>query len=364
MIVFCGYANVDLTVEVPVLPGPAARVQATRVRRGEGGMAANAAVAAARMGADARFAGVVGPDPESTAFLAALAGDGVDTRWTSRSGVLTTAVVLLTPDGERSIISQDDLVTAEQVASAAAAARQAGAWLYLDGYRFPAAADVLAGSGRPRLVVDLDGCDGPDAMRAALAAADHALVGRAQATAFLAPDTDPGPGGHAAADAALAAEAAAHRVNLVVTDGARGWTLFAPDGARHAGAAIRVTAVDATGAGDCFAGVYCAELDRGTAPPDAARTAAVAAGLSCTRPGARDGLPHRASVLSRIRAENDPRTTAPRPDDRPADLRTTEPRTTDLRTTEPRTDGSRPNDSRTPAPDAPAAPARPHREET
>ncbi|MFD0903209.1 carbohydrate kinase family protein, partial [Actinomadura sediminis] len=193
MIVFCGYANVDLTVEVPVLPGPAARVQATRVRRGEGGMAANAAVAAARMGADARFAGVVGAGPDSTAFLAALAGDGVDTRWTSRSGVLTTAVVLLTPDGERSIISQDDLVTAGHVASAAAAARQAGAWLYLDGYRFPEAADVLAGPGRPRLVVDLDGCDGPAAMRAA-----GAVTG-------------------AEADAALLAAAAAHRVNLVVT---------------------------------------------------------------------------------------------------------------------------------------------------
>ncbi|MBE1535685.1 carbohydrate kinase family protein [Actinomadura algeriensis] len=331
MIVFCGYANVDLTVEVPVLPGPAARVQATRVRRGEGGMAANAAVAAARMGADARFAGVVGPDAESTAFLAALAADGVDTRGTSRTGVLTTAVVLLTPDGERSIISQDDRVTTEHVAAAAAEARDAGAWLYLDGYRFPPAADVLGGPARPRLVVDLDGCDGPAAMRAALAAADHALVGRAQATAFLAADAaDAGD-----ADAVLAAESAAHRVNLVVTDGARGWTLFAPDGARHAGAAIAVTAVDATGAGDCFAGAYCAELDRGAAPPDAARVAAVAAGLSCTRPGARDGLPHRASVLSRIRAENGPTT-----------------------------NGSRPNDSRTSAPVAPAAPARPHREET
>ncbi|QFG26353.1 carbohydrate kinase family protein [Actinomadura sp. WMMB 499] len=330
MIVFCGYANVDLTVEVPVLPGPAARVQATRVRRGEGGMAANAAVAAARMGADARFAGVVGPDPASAAFLAALAGDGVDTRRTSRSGVLTTAVVLLTPDGERSIISQDDRVTREHVAAAAAAARDDDAWLYLDGYRFPEAADVLGGRGRPRLVVDLDGCDGPGAMRAALAAADHAIVGRAQATELLAGGT-----GAADADRALAAEAARHRVNLVVTDGARGWTLFAPDGARHAGAAIEVTAVDATGAGDCFAGVYCAELDRGSAPPDAARVAAVAAGLSCTRPGARDGLPHRASVLARLHAGNGSGTQE-----------------------------SRTHESRTPAPDAPAAPVRSHREET
>ncbi|MFD0904675.1 PfkB family carbohydrate kinase, partial [Actinomadura sediminis] len=194
-----------------------------------------------------------------------------------------------------------------------------------------------------------------------------------------------GAGTGAEADAALLAEAAAHRVNLVVTDGARGWTMFGPDGARHAGTAIRVTAVDATGAGDCFAGVYLAELDRGAAPPDAARVAAVAAGLSCTRPGARDGLPHRASVLSRIRAENDarpddhrttaprataprataPRTTAPRATaPRATAPRTTAPRATAPRATAPRTDAPRPNDTRTPAPDAPAAPARPHREET
>ncbi|OLT11794.1 hypothetical protein BJF79_23540 [Actinomadura sp. CNU-125] len=199
MIVFCGYANVDLTVEVPVLPGPAARVQATRVRRGEGGMAANAAVAAARMGADARFAGAVGPDPQRAAFLDALAADGVGTRWTSRSGVLTTAVVLLTPDGERSIISQDDRVTAEHVAAAAAAARDAGAWLYLDGYRFPAAADVLAGPERGG-VVDLDAATGPPPCAPRSPPPDHALVARAQATAFLA------AGAAGAADAALAAE--------------------------------------------------------------------------------------------------------------------------------------------------------------
>ncbi|TDD71789.1 carbohydrate kinase family protein [Actinomadura rubrisoli] len=300
MIVFCGYANVDLTVAVPELPGPGARVQATGVRRGEGGMAANAAVAAARMGAAARFAGVVGPGASSTAFLASLAADGVGTDWTARTGTLTTAVVLLTPDGERSIISQDDEVTTGHIAGVVRSAREAGAgWLYLDGYRFPEAAAVLGDPGGPRVVVDLDGCDGPGAMRAALASADHAIVGRAQATAFL--------GG----DGALAAEAAAHRVNLVVTDGARGWTLFTPDGGRHSGAAIAVTAVDATGAGDCFAGAYCAELDRGAAPLDAARVAAVAAGLSCTRPGARDGLPHRDAVLAYLDAA---RPGAARPD--------------------------------------------------
>ncbi|MYU17699.1 carbohydrate kinase family protein, partial [Streptomyces sp. SID8361] len=144
MIVFCGYANIDLTVGVPALPAPGDRVQATAIRHGHGGMAANASAAAARAGADAWFAGVVGPDPGSTAFLAALAADGVRTDWTARTGTLTTAVVLLTPDGERAVISQDDELDARHITRTVRAAREAGAdWLYLDGYRFPEAAAAL-----------------------------------------------------------------------------------------------------------------------------------------------------------------------------------------------------------------------------
>ncbi|HEX4358675.1 MAG TPA: carbohydrate kinase family protein [Pseudonocardia sp.] len=289
MIVFCGYANRDLTVSVPALPGVGSRVQATDVRDSDGGMGANAAVAAARVGADARFAGAVGADARSAAFLLALAEDGVDVALTVRTATLTTAVVLLTPDGERAIISQDDALDAALVGELYAAAAAEGAdWLYLDGYRFPAAHSVLAGRPGPRVVVDLDGCADPPAARAALSLADHAVIGRALATELL--------GG----SEALAGAARAHRVHLLVTDGARGWTLFEPDGGRLTGAALPVTAVDTTGAGDCFVGAYCAELDLGAEPAAAARFASVAAGLSCTRAGARDGLPDRAAVLAQI----------------------------------------------------------------
>ncbi|WNE94069.1 carbohydrate kinase family protein [Streptomyces luomodiensis] len=299
MIVFCGYANIDLTVGVPELPAPGARVQATAIRHGHGGMAANASAAAARTGADAWFAGVVGPDPQSTAFLAALAADGVRTDWTARTGTLTTAVVLLTPDGERAVISQDDELDAQHIVRTARAAREAGAdWLYLDGYRFPEAAAALAeaaagapaGEPGPGLVVDLDGCDRVEALRTALATADHVVIGRPLAVALL--------GG----EPALARAAAEMDVHLVVTDGSRGWTLLTPAGERHDGPAIEVDTVDATGAGDCFTGAYCAELDRGRPPLEAARFAAVAAGLSCTRPGAREGLPDRRAIDSWLEA--------------------------------------------------------------
>ncbi|WP_051581320.1 carbohydrate kinase family protein [Pseudonocardia acaciae] len=293
MIVFCGYANRDVTVRVPELPGVGARVQATEVTERDGGMGANAAVAAARVGGHVRFAGVVGADARGEDFLNELALDGVDVLLTTRAGRMTTAIVLLTPDGERAIISQDDELTIDKIAEVHAVS---GAdWLYLDGYRFPAAHAALRDRPGPRVLVDLDGCAGVVAARAALSLASHAVIGRALAERLIG-------GEDAVADAAHD-----HRVHLVVTDGPRGWTLYEPtDGrsnggaGRHSGAALPVTAVDTTGAGDCFAGVYLAELDRGAEPLAAARFASAAAGLSCTRPGARDGLPDRASVLAAL----------------------------------------------------------------
>jgi sugar/nucleoside kinase (ribokinase family) len=283
VIAFCGYANTDLVVSVPVLPVAGARVQATAVDWGDGGMAANASVAAARAGAEARFAGVVGTDRTSEAFLAALRADGVDTTWTALTGMLTTAVVLVTPDGERSIISQDDAVTPDHVHRVALATAAAGGLLYLDGYRFPAAADALVDT-MVRSLVDLDGCEEPEAAQRALSAVDHVIVGRDLADRLF------GNADHTA----LAAE---YDVHLAVTGGALGWWLHTPAGETHHGRALDVTVVDATGAGDCFTGSYCAELDRGVTPAAAATYAGIAAGLSCTRPGARAGAPLRPEVL-------------------------------------------------------------------
>jgi 2-dehydro-3-deoxygluconokinase len=65
--------------------------------------------------------------------------------------------------------------------------------------------------------------------------------------------------------------------------------------------ALRVTPVDATGAGDCFAGALLAELARGATLVDAARIANVAAALSTQGYGAVDPLPRRAQVEAALR---------------------------------------------------------------
>jgi sulfofructose kinase len=283
VIVFCGYANLDVVGRVPRFPQPDERVHATAVEHLPGGMAANAAVAAARAGAAVAFAGVVGDDPLSDRFLAQLATEGVDTGWTDRGGFLSTAIVLVDGAGRRSVVSEDDALGGAHVSSVAdRLAAAGGGLLYLDGYR----AAELGAAVRPGvpLAVDLDGCDDPATALEAVRLADHVVVGRSRLTGQL---------GVPATGWAELARAAG--TVLVVTDGARGWTLHGADGSFSQGSALAVDVVDDTGAGDCFAGTYLAGVAGGAGPVAAATRAGIAASLSCTVPGAR-GAPAPALV--------------------------------------------------------------------
>lgn len=74
-----------------------------RVFRHRGGSAANVAAYAAATGARVRFCGQVGDDAAGAALTAALAAAGVDVR-VRRRGRTGTIVVLVAPDGERSML--------------------------------------------------------------------------------------------------------------------------------------------------------------------------------------------------------------------------------------------------------------------
>ena len=78
---------------------------------------------------------------------------------------------------------------------------------------------------------------------------------------------------------------------MVVTLGARGALVVPADGEVLLQAPPAVTAVDTTGAGDCFCGALAQALARGTDLPGAVRYAVTAAALSTTGPGARGALP-------------------------------------------------------------------------
>ncbi|OZD85844.1 carbohydrate kinase family protein [Rhodococcus sp. 05-339-2] len=274
MIVFFGYANNDVTVHVPHVPVLGERVQATAIDTIDGGMNANAAVSAARMGARVAFAGAVGPDAGSTEFLAGLEHDGVDTSWAPRDAFLSTAVVLIAEGGDRSIISQDDANDAQRLAAVLEALSDDGGRLFVDGYR----AEMLPAElpDNVSLAIDLDGCDDLDAALHAFALADHVIVGRSLWQNSFGIDAE-----------RWSTMTAEHDTHLVVTDGEHGWTLVTPSGETITEPAVQVDVVDAVGAGDCFCGTYIAFVDAGEAPAHAARLAGASAALACATAGPR-----------------------------------------------------------------------------
>ena len=99
----------DLVEDVVVaLPGPIRLAADTpsQVSHHRGGSAANVAAGIARLGAAARFVGRVGDDPLGDLLVAQLrtVGAGVDVRG-ERAGRTGSVVVLVTPDGERTMLN-------------------------------------------------------------------------------------------------------------------------------------------------------------------------------------------------------------------------------------------------------------------
>jgi ribokinase len=89
-------------------------------------------------------------------------------------------------------------------------------------------------------------------------------------------------------------------VVVVETRGSDG-VLIHRDGDVERVAGPAVEAVDTTGAGDCFNGVFAAGLAEGLDVVASVRRAAVAAALSVTKVGAREGMPTRAELEAFLR---------------------------------------------------------------
>lgn len=101
-----GFACVDLNFNVGHHPAADEKLRASSLHTGGGGPAANAAVAVARLGGSARFAGYLGNDTFGEAHLRELAADEVQTQTVHRGEAPTpVAAVLIKPNGERTNIS-------------------------------------------------------------------------------------------------------------------------------------------------------------------------------------------------------------------------------------------------------------------
>jgi ribokinase len=284
-VVVIGAINVDLVVSGAPLPAPGETVTGGVFAQHHGGKGGNQAVAAARAlgGHGVVMIGAVGNDSFGHDALDALRAEGVATSVSMRPGVPTgVALICVAPDGENQISVAPGAnagLTAGNVTSAFAQVHEI--------------AVVLASLEVSHAAV-----------RAAAAWCSEHQVPFVLNPAPVQPWT--------AEVAALASYVTPNEHELgamgtlpegivVVETRGRDGVVIRSDGDEHRVEAPAVEAVDTTGAGDCFNGVFAAGLAEGLDAAAAAERAAVAAAISVTEVGAREGMPTREELDAFLR---------------------------------------------------------------
>lgn len=293
-----GSANADIVVEVPRRPSAGETLLGSDVQLHAGGKGANQAAAAARVGAATRLIACVGPDGYAAFLRERLQDAGVDV-----SGVRTaarptgTALILLTPDGENSIVVSPGANGALDVAAAEATA---ASWtdcavLVLNLETPLPTVEYAAGrAGDAGIRVLLNAAPAQRLRPRTLAVCDPLVVNEHEARTLLEDGTSTYP---ELAGAFLDAGAR----SVVITLGASG-SVVADRHGIEAVAAHAVHAVDTTGAGDAFVGAVACELAAGRSLRDAVTFATAVSALSVQSMGAQASYPDRDEVEAFLRS--------------------------------------------------------------
>jgi ribokinase len=311
-----GSVNVDLVVQGDRLPAPGETVLGGTFSRFHGGKGGNQAVAAARLGVPVMLVAALGDDEFGATARAALAREGIGTDVLITLDHTATGVALILVDGKaENMISvapganagltathvrtalgrlaphKGDvvLVTHEISTEAARVAlrmgREGGAWTVFN----PAPA-----GGLDREVLALADVLTPNRGELARLVGEDA---KRSSRATAVPE-DPTRAGKLLLDVTGSGETGTKA--LLVTLGATGAELIRRDAPPLEIKSPKVKAVDATGAGDALSGALAAALAVGLDLDMACRRAVVAASLSVTRAGAREGMPSLLELNSKL----------------------------------------------------------------
>ena len=292
-----GAINVDLVVRGSRLPAPGETVVGGEFSQHQGGKGGNQAVAAARaLGDHGRVAmiGAVGPDTFGEPARELLALEGVDVTHVALDRRAATGVALIAVDakGENQITvapganagnTPTSVVSALDALGRAAGAVLGSLEVPLDAVE--AAARWAHDRGVPFVLNPAPAR--PEAHD--LLPFTRVVTPNAGELAILAAQAEEPRGG------AKRLAAGYEDLSVVVSLGDEGAIAYGPAGETRA-PAPKVRAVDATGAGDTLNGVLASGLLEGIELPEALRRAVIAATLSVTVVGAREGMPTRDAI--------------------------------------------------------------------
>ncbi|MGE0004701.1 MAG: PfkB family carbohydrate kinase [Parvibaculaceae bacterium] len=298
-LVVTGYISVDYMCRVDVLPHRDDRITAHHIEKALGGPAANLAVAAAGVGQggsyrlDVELATALGSDPDSDWALSELSAKGVHALPIRRpyNDRLSRCVVFTEPNGSRTIVNEPfELTEMDLTGYLGIKPEGRPCCLHIEGYHYERMRGSIASFHEAGWKVSLHPAGLPDSVRTPegffdiLSRLDLSFAGDGMVR-----DVFDIRGTSIDLIAAVMEQLARlkQRGHLVVTMGPLGAVVFPADGSAPIQVpALPVRLVDATGAGDSFAGVFLAYWMHGASLADAARHAAVAGSLTTTVEGA------------------------------------------------------------------------------
>jgi sugar/nucleoside kinase (ribokinase family) len=289
-----GIIVLDEVFRVEEFPRNDAKVEAQEFFAVNGGCAANAAVAVARLGGRAVLAGPLGgpagTDENGDRVLAALAREAIDTSACQRvDGLATTlAAIFINARGERTIVTyRDRRIAAVTPRDPEALARSAD--IVLADNCVPQFVRPICEAARRRDVrVVLDADKATVEADPLFRVATHVIFSSECLVATTGrPDLADG----------LAAVARHTPAFLAVSNGPDD-ILFIDAGAVRRMPVFKICAVDTLGAGDALHGGFALALAEGAPEAQALRFGAAVAGLKCTRIGGAGAMPARADVAA------------------------------------------------------------------
>ena len=289
-VVGLGESSVDLVYRLPSWPSPGGADSKLPIADSQvrfGGQVTTTLCACAALGLRTAYVGACGDDEHGRRLRAALTQRGVDLGAAAIRDVPTRHALILIDDrtGERVVLWWRDPELTMTASDLPVDVIRGARVMHVDGIdpdASIAAAHIARSAGR-RVTSDIDRTD---AAASRLIDAVTIPILAEHVPAALTGETD--------SAAALRKLRQLHHEMLVVTQGARGALLLhhcdGGDRVDHV-PGFAVTVVDSTGAGDVFRGAFIAALLRGDSALDVVRYANAAAAVSCTKPGAMDGVP-------------------------------------------------------------------------
>lgn len=295
MITVFGSVNVDISLRVQRLPGTGETVLAESLLLSPGGKGANQAHAAQLFGAQTHLFGAVGADAFASTALSSLEKAGVNTAGVLRLPQQQTglATVTVNEEGDNAIVVSPGANSCARAAQVPDGVLQQSRVLLLQLEVPPEECFELAARAR-RLgcKVILNASPLPAGLDIAIGAIDMLVVNAIEIDHVCAQL------GLSGTDAEDGARSLARKlgIEVLVTLGAHGCYLAQSDGRQTRCPAQQVKAIDTSGAGDTFVGVFAAAIATGLPVEQAMKAATTAAAIACTRAGTQVAQPDRTQI--------------------------------------------------------------------